>query len=644
MTDWFFYQERGKTVGPVTADDLRRRVREGVLRAFDLIYKEGESGWKMAMEHPDLREAFREAGQNVVKGRPWVCLRRKGENSLDFVTDGPFSDEEVRTALASGRLGYGDYVWRNEFAEWQRIGSLEVFNPRAKTPSVPPPKEPTREELLQNVVQLKRAPTSVSPTPEPAPTESDGEDVLAPRPRAKPRPPSEEETRVIMRRPLDDADDDNAEDEPSPPAPPPPPPSSLTNSKNSERSGITARTKKTVAPPSPAASEDEDAVEPTIFVPRKDIEGAAPPPRTGQIEVTLKRTRAPDPAPPAAPTPAPRAPRGEAPAMFVEGRVNRRSERSPWSDWFVVLALVAVLAVGIAVVLAKRHQAVPRAVPTAALAPASSAPAPAPVASAPPPLDASPPEDVAPPIDGDVTNLPAPDAALSTEPASPAEIEPPPPAAPPTPAPVATRAPTELRLSVTTSADGHARVDVRSNGSPDIPVFVQVVGLPGQVSDGPASYRFVRAASRGTLGKPVDLSNLEIPPGRYHITVDSGAHRRETTLNFGVGESRGRQALARQRKLGAGALWQERLRLYRVSQQVGEALRASGAGKKLSPRAFASLDLVGPATGAKYLFFDDWAELRTIVREGRTRVTADLLTRAQRARDRVATFSVYRPK
>ena len=47
--DTFFYQDGGKTVGPVTMTDLKGRIRDGKVRLFDLILKEGADAWKKAI-------------------------------------------------------------------------------------------------------------------------------------------------------------------------------------------------------------------------------------------------------------------------------------------------------------------------------------------------------------------------------------------------------------------------------------------------------------------------------------------------------------------------------------------------------------------------------------------------------------------
>src|SRR5690606_35381658 len=102
MSDWFFYQEDGRAMEPVTADDLRERIKSGKIRLFDLILKEGEANWRMALEHSELKDDFKGLSQNALKERPWVCLQRKSPEGFDFTTTGPYSFEEIRESLMAG--------------------------------------------------------------------------------------------------------------------------------------------------------------------------------------------------------------------------------------------------------------------------------------------------------------------------------------------------------------------------------------------------------------------------------------------------------------------------------------------------------------------------------------------------------------
>src|SRR4051794_31400921 len=109
MNDWYFLHEKGKTVGPVSGDDIKTRIREGRVRLFDLIYRDGEAEWRMALEHSGLRTEFNAVSMVDLKQKPWVCLQRKAKDVADYVTTGPFNQIEIREALQKGRISYSDY-------------------------------------------------------------------------------------------------------------------------------------------------------------------------------------------------------------------------------------------------------------------------------------------------------------------------------------------------------------------------------------------------------------------------------------------------------------------------------------------------------------------------------------------------------
>src|SRR5437868_9758141 len=138
MNEMFFYQERGKTVGPFSAEDIKGRIKDGRIRVFDLLYKDGEPSWRMALEHQSLRSEFKSSSLASLKERPWVVLQKKSAKSPEFVTTGPFTQDEITEALQAGKIAYSDYAWKDSLAEWKRIGSLEEFNPRARNVDLPP--------------------------------------------------------------------------------------------------------------------------------------------------------------------------------------------------------------------------------------------------------------------------------------------------------------------------------------------------------------------------------------------------------------------------------------------------------------------------------------------------------------------------
>ncbi len=172
MKDWFFYQDRGKTKGPFTLDNLKERIRSGRLRLFDLVYREGDPLWKIAMEYPELRAEFKKNSDGI-SDRVWVCLQKKKEAPAEFITSGPFSVREIKDAIQTGHLSYSDYAWRHGFSEWKRIGSLQEFNSKVKKDEgLPPIPVDSPEELLKEVVVMRRPQPSSRQLAESVPVEA----------------------------------------------------------------------------------------------------------------------------------------------------------------------------------------------------------------------------------------------------------------------------------------------------------------------------------------------------------------------------------------------------------------------------------------------------------------------------------------
>lgn len=542
--DFYFYQDGGKTVGPVTSTDLKSRIKDGKIRLFDLILKEGEAAWRMALEHSDFKEEFKGQSKTAMKEKPWVCLQRKSPDGFDFTTTGPYSLEEIREALMAGRVSYTDYVWRSGFNEWKRIGLMEDFNPRLRK-SEPVKARPVEsaEELIKNVVELKRPKV---PEPEPPPPETKGKDLTKEREKQK-----------------------------------------------SAKDLARMKPEKTAAPPPvPPAQQPQPQSQPQAPAPVQPI-----------------------PIPPAV------AAEDAAPA-----RGKRRRRKSvPWVDWGIVAILVVVLG-AVAIVLSrniKRQRTL-------------EVPATTVVETVPPPVTSAPigyEAEESPPEVTDEEEV-EPPAAAKAEPPKVIDEKPDERAV----KKVSVK-PTELVLNVQSRNNTQARVDLRTNGSPEFPVYVQVVGLPGQVTSGPSFYRYIRLKPSGDPKQPLDLSKVKLPQGKLVFRANSGELKREAKLNLGTNDPAFKKNIARVRKLHAFAIWEDRLKLIRISSLLAERIAAGG---KLQTKGLETLNEVRVYNGGKFPLFDDWFELKGVYDEARNKPTPALASKAKKIRDKMLSFSVYK--
>jgi hypothetical protein len=506
MNDWYFYQEHGKTVGPLSNDELRTRIRDGQVRLFDLIFREGESTWRMALEHSNLRSEFKTNALGALRERPWVCLQRKLKDGTEFTTTGPFSEVEIRKKLQSGEISYSDYAWKDKFYEWKRIGSLEEFNPRSRSENLPPvPRvDPdSSADLLKDVVEFQRQ----QPAHEWIPEEASGESL--------------------------------AEALPSP--------------------VITIR-------------ESGD--------PHK--------------HKTAKMT------PPPLPTQQATAPSRPQPEQLLP-----ESDSKPLLDWGLVGVLILILA-GSVLIISRFVQLRPTPMPTSPT-----------VVEVPPPPEPPPPrvEPKAQPKD---------DLAASEKP-----VEKPKP-----------KPPTVLLLSVQT-VNNQAHIDLRSDASAEFPVNVQIIGFPGQVSEGGAYYRFLHIAPPGNLAKALDLSGLKLPEGHFIVRADSEDLSKEVKFSWGLNDPQFKTTIAHQRKQWSATFWRERLALFHLCELLEKQLTLAPKGK-LALKGLESLASLKRSNSNNYLLFDDWWELHQIVSDGKEALTPQLLARTQHEHERLATFSVWK--
>ena len=534
MKKWFFHQEKGNTLGPLTLDQIRSRVHEGRIRLFDLVYREGEPGWRMALEHSDLRNEFKTSTVKTLVDRPWVCLQRKSEAGFDFGTSGPFSTDDIRLSIQEGLISYSDYVWRDGFSEWRRIGSLEDFNRRLTEArerkdrrvasgtgfQAPLPDLPA-DELIKNVVEMKRGAPPLNPTvPPPAPPEAATPDLAVPGAVAPP---------VETRK--------------------------KSHSVNKER--------------------------------RSQVSAGQP------MDEALDRQRA-----------------------------SQRRAKSVWVDWVVVGLLAMVLcAVALTLTHFLKGQDLAESEPSIVESPPAAAePLPAKV----PEFEAAtePPPELPPDLE----------AMAKAEAEKQVQV-----------AKADNRAPTELVLNVQSTGPNQVKIELRTDASGDeYPVYVQIIGLPGQVSDGASFYKLIRLNAKGDRKEALDLSGMRLPQGRFILRAETGSLKKEAKLNVGVNEAAFKQTVARLRKVHAHAIWKERIELFRLSDLLEKQLTDALGGKKFSGKGLESINGVKRSAGAKYILYDHWFEMKEILTAAQTAPSMALFGRLKQARERLATFSVWK--
>lgn len=92
----------GRQEGPLSVDEVRRRIAAGQLGADALVWKPGMAGWTPLGEVPDFAGLF---------GRVWIAEGGR--------TRGPFTLAEVERMAREGRIGPQTMVWREGWPGWK---------------------------------------------------------------------------------------------------------------------------------------------------------------------------------------------------------------------------------------------------------------------------------------------------------------------------------------------------------------------------------------------------------------------------------------------------------------------------------------------------------------------------------------------
>lgn len=566
MKEWYFYQEQGKTLGPLSREEVRGRITNGRLKLYDLLYFEGDDQWRMAAEFKEFKDDFSKSPHVTTQGRGWVVLQRRSPESQDFLTSGPWSQEDLVLKLKAGKILYTDYAWREGLKSWKRLSTLEEFSGSA------PSRELTHEEkimatpereLLRDVMQLKRVPLEKD-VPPPEAREAEG------RPRSEPprvsAPPPERKMESLL------------------PQPPP-------------------------------------------------LPGSPPVPENGVFEE--RRAKGPS----------------------SERRRSRRRKKDFWRmlSWldYMLVALIVSGLVTAGYLLARANNWFERAEGGAA----ESEQAMSPVESAedwPEPSESGP-EDPGEWQASDEPALPA-ETALPSGPVAPSETassqavqkipaEKAVPALPPKPK-VAKRFRSDVvkgSLSLAVRGGKNKLSFTVVSGSSE-PVSLQIIGPPGQVVGAASYYKYMRASPGADGLVPFETKQLSLPAGRYIARVSRGDLVREQKFSLGTTQSDFNKQIAASRKMHSQVIWQERVRLMKLTEQleafIQQKLRQPKSAVKWND--LAELANVKKASGGQYVIFDSWWELKEIFDEAKAAPSKDDLARVQDFRRRLALMTVWK--
>lgn len=131
MSSWYFNKNL-KPQGPVSFDEVKRKIQRGEIGPQDLLAKEGENSWLPALEWREFpREFFPAFQTNYFKStdpdeKEWIVLAFNLQNP-EGVQQGPYSIHDVNELLSQRLLSPEDYIWKTGLSGWVQIKDRADF-------------------------------------------------------------------------------------------------------------------------------------------------------------------------------------------------------------------------------------------------------------------------------------------------------------------------------------------------------------------------------------------------------------------------------------------------------------------------------------------------------------------------------------
>lgn len=585
MAQWFFSRADGKAQGPQDDLGIAALVAAGKLSSSDLIYREGDDRWRPLSDvsafAPALAEFAKGAAPKVAPGSDragsavaaapsedgqasWVLLKRKSEpgKKKSFEQLGPFSQAQIVRMLAEGQASYSDYVWRQGFDKWARIGDRSEFERRPiDLPAIPDvesdfefdgptAKTVSAEIAAASVERMSRPQTATGSTSEPAPDEADGVDLL-------------EERTVIRMSPREAAHPSSSSQKVSPVAMPSNSAASLGN-----RS---------------AGDQDEDP-EKTFVRPRVPVSRPVPPrvPSVESMPVADVREAVTDPRSRALGNtgndfPRPNSHRdalgvsssGGATSIAPSDRARRPLRRI--ALWAGAAGVVAGLAAAIWIWSSSGEKPIE---------PRGSNPGVADAPSAPPAPPPQPRPEVAQPAPSPASHGQQGAAASSAPPADPVD------------APISARLAagsgptTTLELVPIGLESGTPRIFLKTNAPVGVAIEFSIKGRSGEILEASSFTKSVQIKRPASQVLEVEIAGWSLPTGRYEVSASAEGISRSQVMFIGAktkGFSTALEAhlkhISAQQQVERKALFHGAKRLGSLARSVSEASRRSGGAK-----------------------------------------------------------------
>ncbi len=134
MQDKFYIHHKEQNMGPLTVDEILKKLDSSEILITDYIYLDDKKDWVSLIEASFISEKVKIKTQMVAKPTLAEHTNTKGSTEKQewFVLKwdnkyGPFSYMDIIKMLQSKSIFEFDYVWKSEFDNWKRVAEVPEF-------------------------------------------------------------------------------------------------------------------------------------------------------------------------------------------------------------------------------------------------------------------------------------------------------------------------------------------------------------------------------------------------------------------------------------------------------------------------------------------------------------------------------------
>ncbi len=132
---YYYASDDGQSTGPVSAQDLRRLLKEGVIRKSTNVFRKGDTQWRRLSDVLPVQEE-NQADPSDAKGQePPDKIYYYASD--DGQSTGPVSAQDLRRLLKEGVIRKSTSVFRKGDAQWKRLSDVLPVQDSSDSPASP---------------------------------------------------------------------------------------------------------------------------------------------------------------------------------------------------------------------------------------------------------------------------------------------------------------------------------------------------------------------------------------------------------------------------------------------------------------------------------------------------------------------------